>query len=293
MLRNPLVTVICLCYNHERFLIEALESIKNQTYGEIQIIITDDASQDNSVQLIKHWIKNNDALFIENKTNIGNTKSFNTALQHAKGEYIVDLATDDILLPNFIESLVSKFKTSKYKNLGVVFSNVELIEENGAHKYYLYPINNDFTAKTKPVTGNIYSRLLHSYFLSSASILMKTDVLKLLGGYDENLMYEDVDFWFRSSRIYDYDYVDKVLVKKRVVSDSLGTNFKKKNRRKFGESTYIICKKAFNMNEKKSEHKALQNRVIYELKLALKNRDLVTASHFLSLAFKIQLKITL
>ncbi|WP_434036727.1 glycosyltransferase [Formosa sp. 4Alg 33] len=291
MPRNPLVTIICLCYNHAEFLIESLNSTKNQTYGPIQVIICDDFSQDNSVDLIKDWIKNHDAQFIENKTNLGNTKTFNNALRYAKGEYIVDLATDDILLPNSVESQVSKFQTSKYKNLGVVFSNIERVDAKGDHISFFYELNEDGTAKEKPETGDIYCRLLHSFYLSATSMLIKTDVLKALGGYDENLAYEDVDFWFRSSRIYEYDYVDKVLVKKRILSNSLSSNFKRRDRINLGKSTYLICKKAFYLNTSKEEHKSLQNRVIYELRLALKNRDAETAFRFFYLMSRLQLNI--
>ena len=95
---NPLVTIICLCYNHSDFVVESLNSVINQDYKNIELIIIDDCSSDNSALVIKQWLKNYpEILFIKNEVNLGNTKSFNKGLQLAKGDYIIDLASDDVL----------------------------------------------------------------------------------------------------------------------------------------------------------------------------------------------------
>lgn len=291
MIENPLVTVICLCYNHESYLIESLNSVLNQSYPNIEIIIADDYSSDNSVSLIKNWIGNKNIPFIQNKTNIGNTKTFNSAFKFSKGDFIIDLALDDVLYPTSIEDRVNKFNTTKYKNLGVVFSNIELIDEAGNHISYLYELNEKNEAIKKPKTGNIYKDLVHSYFLNATSMLIKTEVLKKLDGYNEDLSYEDVDFWFRSSRIYDYDYVDKVLIKKRQVKNSLSSNFKRKSGKHLANTSYKNCKMAFKLNQNKEEHKALINRVVYELKLAFNNKHYKLAFYHFFLFLRIKIEI--
>ena len=112
MHQNPLVSVICLCYNHADYVTESLDSVLNQEYKNIEIIIIDDCSTDNSVPVIDEWLqKYPSILFIKNKTNLGNTKSFNKALEIAKGAYIIDFATDDILMPNCITQQIEKFST--------------------------------------------------------------------------------------------------------------------------------------------------------------------------------------
>ncbi|MGC1630687.1 MAG: glycosyltransferase [Gelidibacter sp.] len=291
MSQNPLVTVICICYNHEQYVVEALNSIRTQTYRPIEIIIADDASSDQSVSRIKTWLQTYPTAFIEHRHNVGNTKTFNEAFALSKGEYIVDFAADDILLPNFIEAQVKQFQNTKLQNVGVVFSNMEHVDETGSYLYHLYPINSDGTAIKKPPIGFIYKNLVHSYFLSATAMMMTSKVLKELGGYDEDLAYEDVDFWFRSSRNYAYDYVDKVLMQKREVPNSLSKNFKRRPGKTLALSTCKICYKAFRMNQNKAEHDALKNRVCYELRLALKNRQTDVALRFAILLLNIELKL--
>ena len=97
MITFPLVTVICTCYNHEKYVIEALNSVLNQTYPNIQFIITDDFSTDNSNYVIRQWLtKHPEILFLENTNNLGSIQTFNNAFKHAKGKYLVDFAADDL-----------------------------------------------------------------------------------------------------------------------------------------------------------------------------------------------------
>ena len=94
---KSLVTIICLCYNQEEFVLESLESVISQDYNQIELIIVDDCSTDNSKIVIENWLLNFPQIqFIANNTNLGNTKSFNKALKLAKGKYIIDLAADDV-----------------------------------------------------------------------------------------------------------------------------------------------------------------------------------------------------
>jgi hypothetical protein len=98
-------------------------------------------------------------------------------------------------------------------------------------------------------------------------------VFDFLEGYDETLDYEDLDSWIRASREYEFDFIDEVLVKKRTVANSLGSNFyKKKHRINF--STYKILKKALKLNRSKIEDLALQKRVHHEIIHSFKYRSL-------------------
>ena len=123
----PLVSVICLSYNHEAYVVEALNSVLNQTYPNIELLIADDCSNDKSVTIIQNWLKHHPKVhFIANEENIGNTKTFNKLAKIAKGDYIIDLAADDLLLPNGIQIQVDAFQKSKFKNIGVVYGNAAL-----------------------------------------------------------------------------------------------------------------------------------------------------------------------
>lgn len=266
MQENPIVSVVCLCYNHSNFVIESLKSIQNQTYENIEIIIIDDFSADNSVKIINEFVENSPKIkFIVNKKNIGNTKSFNQALRIAKGKYIIDLAADDVLIPNCIDLQLDKFNKSKFPNLGIVYGNAENILENGEHDSYYFKINNEKKVINKIATGDVYQTIISSgNNFCSVSAMIKKTVFDDLTGYDESLVYEDLDFWIRASRTYEIDFIDAILVKKRILKNSLGSQFLNKNH-KINESTYLILKKATSLNKSKTEDLSLLTRINYEI----------------------------
>ena len=275
MQENPVVTVICLAYNHEKFVIETLNSVMQQNYQPIELIIVDDCSSDTTKMTIEKWLLDHSEIqFIANTANIGNTKSFNNALKLAKGEYVIDLAADDLLLPNGLQIQVDAFKKSNYKNIGVVYGNAEIINENGSFNSYYFPVNANGKVISKRVTGDIYSSVLSTGdSICSVSALIKKSVFDFLGGYDETLNYEDLDSWIRASREFEFDFIDEIVVKKRTVINSLGSNFYKK-RHKINISTYKILKKALKLNRSKREDLALQKRVNHEIIHSFKNRSL-------------------
>ncbi|WP_281226444.1 glycosyltransferase family 2 protein [Flavobacterium aquiphilum] len=290
MLNNPLVTIICLCYNHDAYVVESLNAVLNQSYPSIELIIVDDCSSDNSTKVISNWLaKNPEVQFVTNETNLGNTKSFNKALKLAKGEFIIDLAADDILLPNCLTLQIEAFKKNSYKNLGVVYGNVELITENGAFDSYFFPVNDQKKVIEKRAKGDIYLSVISGgNSICSVSAMMKKSILDQLEGYDENLAYEDLDFWIRASRQYEFDYIDEILVQKRVVTDSLGTQFFKKNNepaRKINHSTYLILKKGIALNRNRAEDLAIQKRVHHEIVHSLKMNDFNLFFKFIELRF--------
>jgi len=275
----PLVSIICLCYNHENFVIEALNSVLSQSYGNIELIIADDYSTDGSKKTIKNWLEDRPNInFISNESNLGNTKTFNKALQFAKGDYIIDLAADDILLPNSVETQVNTFLNSRQKKLAIVYGNAEIISENNNHLRYYYKINTARKALIKPASGDIYLSMLNqSSMICSVSSMIKRNVLQELNGYDENLAYEDLDLWIRISRNYNFEFIDAVLVQKREVENSLGNQFYKKfNRRtrEINHSSYLVIKKAIALNRTKIENKALLKRLHYEMTKAYKTFDI-------------------
>ena len=262
MQHSPLVSVICLCYNHEKYVEEALESVINQSYTNIELIIIDDCSTDNSKKVIEKWLlKHPTITFISNKRNLGNTTSFNKAVKFSKGEYIIDLATDDILLKDCVATQVETFKNSAYKNLGIVYGNVSIIDENNNF------ITNYYTEEDFPQSGDIYKMVIsRSAKICSVSSMVKKKVFDTIGFYNEKLAYEDLDIWVKASRIFDFEYIPKILVQKRETKTNLTSHFYKKlNRktRKLNNSSYLILKNAFKLNKTKQEHKALLKRINY------------------------------
>jgi glycosyltransferase involved in cell wall biosynthesis len=258
----PLVSVVCLCYNQERFVEAAIQSVLNQSYPNVQLIIVDDASTDNSVNVIKSVMGDNSTIqFLALTENLGNCKAFNQGLALTKGSFIIDLAGDDVLLPNRIEKGVQLLR-EKGEGYGVHFSDAEIIDEYNTH---LYNHSNRFPHPTIP-EGNVYAEIIRRYFICPPTVMFTRMVADVLGGYDETLSYEDFDFWVRSSRVFNYAYSPEVLVKKRVLKKTLASKqfnlFSKHSR-----STYRVCEKILWLNNSREEQQALQQRILYEIRL--------------------------
>ena len=281
----PLVSVICLSYNHEVYVVEALNSVINQTYSNIELLIADDCSSDHSVGVIQDWLQHHpNVYFLANEKNLGNTKTFNQLAKKAKGEFIIDLAADDILLPNCIEKQVTIFQNSKYENLGIVYGNLIEIDENGNF------IRNYYTEEDHPESGNIYKMVIgRTTKICSVSSMVKKSVFEKLGYYDESLAYEDLDLWVRTSRIYEFEYIPELLIKKRILASSLSSFFTQKKNpktKKLHKSSLKILHKAFKLNQSKDEHKALLGRIRFEFYKFLKSKEYLLLFQLIFLGLK-------
>ncbi|MFZ1806773.1 MAG: glycosyltransferase [Cyclobacteriaceae bacterium] len=275
---TPLVSVICLCYNHAQYVVEAIQSVIDQTYPTVELIVVDDASTDNSAEVIGDFLKNRSHIkFIQLEQNLGNCTAFNKGFELSSGAYIIDLAADDILFPNRLEEGVKALEGAD-DNFGVQFSDAELIDDNGnAFGFH----SDNYPHDTIP-QGNIYRDVIARYFILSPTMLIKREVLELLGGYDEQLAYEDFDFWIRSSRHFKYLYIPEPLVKRRVLNDSMNSKQFVKGSSQL-RSTFIVCRKINELNETQEEKKALLSRIRYEIKICLRLFDFSLAVDYFRL----------
>jgi glycosyltransferase involved in cell wall biosynthesis len=287
-MKNPLVSVVCLCYNQEQFVREAVSSVLLQSYKPIQLILVDDASTDLSASVIR-GVKNDhphiECLLLEK--NLGNCAAFNRALTLAKGKYVIDFAADDVMTPDRIEKQVRFFETLD-DSYGVVFTDAEYINETGAHLY------NHFEALFKKgllkeiYQGDVYANLLSTYFVASPTMMVRTSVMIELGGYDEQLSYEDFDFWIRSSRNYKYAFLNERLTKIRKRTRSMSTGWYKQGDRQL-YSTYLVCKKALLLNRKHEDMLALRTRLEFEIRQAVFSQNNDQAKLFYSLLKEIRM----
>jgi glycosyltransferase involved in cell wall biosynthesis len=281
----PLVSVICLCYNHGRFIREAVDSVLAQTYPNIEIILVDDFSTDNSRAVLNELMTvHSEIKFFLLDQNQGNCKAFNIAFKQAKGQYIVDFAADDVMLPTRIEQQVNCFEKLS-KDFGIVFTDAIYIDETGKtlYEHFAY-LKAKGLIKNIP-QGDIYEEVLKQYFICGPTMLVRREVFEQLNGYDENLAYEDFDFWLRSSRIFKYSYLDKVLTKVRRVSTSMSSNLYRSGDQQL-MSTYLICEKAVSLNKTKAENKALLLRVRYEFRHSVLTENYREADLFFALIKK-------
>lgn len=270
----PLVSVICLSYNHARFIEEALDSVLNQTYPHVELILVDDASTDGSPDVIRRWAarySSQVAHVLLLPTNVGNCAAFNRGLALSQGSLLIDFATDDVLLPTRIEEQVAAFAALD-ESWGVVYTDCELVTEEGVlvRRHYA----RDPNGRTVPAapSGDVFAHVLGHYFISTPTMMMRRRVFEELNGYDEALAYEDFDFWVRSARTYQYYFLDRVLTRKRLHPRSLSRQAYQPGDRQLA-STIAICQKARALCRTTEEFAALARRVRFELRQAVRHKQ--------------------
>ncbi len=281
-MKEPLVSVICLSYNHARFLKESILSVINQTYTNIEVIVVDDASQDESSSVIQKLI--NEFTFVQYlpiEKNVGNCKAFNFGFAISKGDFIIDFATDDIMMPERVAEQIKQFQ-SLPEEVGVVFTDAAYVDEGGnfLRQHYEYLFRKRLLKEVPQ--GDVYARVLSTYFIASPTMMVRRTVLEELEGYDETLAYEDFDFWIRSARVFKYSFLNESLTKIRRASNSMSTGWYKQGDRQL-HSTYIICKKAQKLNRNQYEIDALIKRVRFEIRQSVFSKNVKEAELFFDL----------
>ena len=257
---KPWVSVICTSYNHEDYVEQALKSVVDQDYPNVELIVIDNGSTDHSAERISAFCQVHPAVrFIPNPMNVGLNQAFNQGLFLAEGRYVIDLSADDILLPGRILKQVDLFEqlAGPY---AVVFSNATYINAQGQEIGCHYAVDEQGHARSRIPTGNVFQPILASYFICTPTMMMRRDVLNELGGYDETLAYEDFDFWVRSSRLYQYAYVDEILMQKRQLSNSLSAQVVLPDNDLL-RSTLVVCQKAFDRCVTPEEYSTLADRI--------------------------------
>ncbi len=217
--RQPLVSVIASCYNHSRFVVECLESIRQQTYPHVQLIIIDDCSRDDSVAVIQHWIAEHgvQCKFLTHAKNQGVCRSYNDALAHATGDYVAIISTDDIWLPRKLEEQV-KLLESLPPEYGVVYSDASRVDEQGNSLPGMY-IDTDGSAQGYP-EGDVFDHLLKGNWLAVMAALIRRSCFEVVGGFDESLPLEDYDMWLRIAKRYRFAFSPYVSARYRIVGNS-------------------------------------------------------------------------
>ncbi|MCH8555206.1 MAG: glycosyltransferase [Schleiferiaceae bacterium] len=211
----PLVSVIAICYNHEKFLIECLDSIANQTYPNIELLIIDSNSTDNSVQQIENWLHKNDfkATFIQHKTNHKLTQNLNIGLRSIKGKYFQGLSCDDAMTPDKIAEQVAALEAAA-EDVALSYSGIYKVDEAGSvleKELYCRPLQ----------SANHRENIVFGSIFYSSAALLRTSAVRAVGGYDESLYYEDWDLALRLLKAYTFLEVPKFLSRYRVHSNSM------------------------------------------------------------------------
>ena len=215
----PKISVIALCYNHSEYVISTLESILLQSDNEIEVLVIDDSSTDDSFEKISNWIleKQLDWRYLRNNINQGISKTLNAAVQDVQCDYVKFIACDDILMPTAIADLVSCFEKQP-DECGMVFGDMEVINEFGKTISNSYLADTDFLPEI--LDDSLFFQLSKKCFVPAPSSMIRRSVFDTIQ-FNENLLFEDWDFWLQLSKTYRFVFVDKLIVKYRRLQNSL------------------------------------------------------------------------
>lgn len=219
------VSVIIPVYNAAKFISEALESVFAQTYKNIEIVLVDDQSKDNSADIIKEYMKNHhNIIYYLQPINQGAGAARNKALELAAGEYVAFLDSDDIWMPTKIERQINLMKE---KNSPFSYAAIEMIDEDGK---LIKP-------KRSIKETCDYKYLLHNTIIATSSVVINRNIL---GDFRMPLRRGGQDYatWLKLLRDNVVAYgINDVLVKYRILSNSLSSN-KLKSIRQIWEIQY-------------------------------------------------------
>lgn len=201
---NPTVSVVIATYNYAQYLPEAIESVLGQTFQDLEIIIVDDGSTDDTQHVVESFLSDKRIAY-HRINHLGQPKAKNFGIHRSSGEYIAFLDADDIWLPAKLEKQISLFRNDP--QLGVVYSRRTLIDSNGHNLPTKQPLLS---------RGHVLKRMFQNNFVCFSSCVIQRYVFDHIGLFDEDIpLAIDYDLWLRIAKQYRFDYVDEQLVKYR------------------------------------------------------------------------------
>ena len=235
---NPLVSVVITSYNQKDILPRAIDSVLSQTYNNLQIIIADDGSTDDSQDLINQYAQRFPTQIkpVLSPKNQGIPKNKNMGFRACDGDFITYLDGDDYYFPEKIEREIRGFKTDE--SLDIVYSNFAFVDRCGSVSKYWK--ENDITLPQGYIFDDVFSRNFPFWTLYRNE-LIRAEVLKKINYYDENLIaYEDWDSRIRITKSAKVGYSDYVGA--AYVDDPKGISKVEKRERLLLEMRYVIKK---------------------------------------------------
>ena len=207
-----MISVIMPCYNAERFIRPAIESVLNQSFKNIEFIIIDDGSTDRSSEIIKNYQLSHEIIYIKNEKRKGVAASLNKGIQAAKGEFIARMDADDIAVPERFEKQIDYMRRNKHC---VVC---------GSHCYYIDEkdqiIGKRYYAQTDKM---IRKTMLQMNPFAHPSTIIRKSVLT-----GNNIFYsdaykraEDYHLWFRLSKYGTFANINSFLLMYRISEDAV------------------------------------------------------------------------
>lgn len=216
---HSLVSICIPTYNGEAYLAEALQSAIQQTYRNIEIVVSDDNSSDETLRIVESFkAKTTVPIHVYNHQPSGIAANWDNAVRKAQGKYIKFLFQDDLLVPDCVEEMLAQFVTDD--EIGLVFSKRKILSEiaddkwiakhKSVHKYWkaLKPVNEGKDLLKDP---GLLTQPLNKVGEPSV-VMFKKEVFYRVGPFHPELMQKlDYEYWFRIMKYYKVGFVDKEL----------------------------------------------------------------------------------
>ena len=266
---NILVSVVVLSYNSSLTVNETLNSIKEQTYSNIELIISDDGSSDTTIGICKRWLELNGKTFsnynlITVESNTGLPANCNRALYASKGEWIKFIAADDALKNECIEANLNYI--AKNNEVEVLQTNADMYEEFFLKENFKSTLPNKFKEFFNLKDGKEQYDFFKNvgYPFCTPAIFIKTSIIKKNGGFDERFrLMEDVPLWLNLTKSGVKFYYHPVsTVNYRSHDKSVARDGKKYMNAKFAKGSHFFLKTYFPKEER--NHRI--NKIMRQLK---------------------------
>lgn len=220
---NPLVSVIIPTFQRSEYLIRAIESVINQTYQNIEIIVVDDNDgeddyRNQTKKNLENYIQQKNIRYLMHDRNKGLPSARNTGINNSNGEFIAFLDDDDEWLETKIEKQIALFEKLD-DSYGIIGSFWKVINE----------FDNTERIRTLKYKGDLSKILALNHFSPPSMVMVKRRYLDEVQSFDENFRWrEDIELYYRLSFVCKFDYVEEVLVNYYQHPNALSTNFEKK-----------------------------------------------------------------
>lgn len=215
--QEPLVSIAIPCYNHALYVIESINSVINQSYTNIELIIIDDGSSDDSVIIINEIIEKCKKRFVRfefrSRPNIGLSATLNEAIEWCEGKYYSAIASDDIMI-NDKTSLQVDFLEDNLDYVAV-FGGIGVIDYNGNSAYELLGKSRSYSFD---------QIIMHKHNLPTPTQMVRLNTIRKVGGYDSNLYIEDWYMWLKLSELGEIYYIDKIFCLYRIHESNMSKN---------------------------------------------------------------------
>lgn len=211
---ESLVSVLVPAYQHERHVVACLDSVAAETWSRLELVVLDDASQDDTYAVARQWAERHADRFervrvLRNETNAGVGATLNRLLGEARGRYVVTLASDDLLVPGGIAARVEHLRRTGSR--GAVIGDCWLTDDSGVvRRESAYVALHGARKQALAAPAGIRREIILNWSVPGPVLLFDRDLVDRIGGhmYDESLIAEDRDLYLRLLALDALRFVD-------------------------------------------------------------------------------------